>query len=148
MFDSEGSRRLEELRAAMCVSDDLSLLDALDSAGTLLLEFAGSDVGGLGSGGSMLAARKVQRLKSLVALGEAHVNAELDAHKTTFLEDGLSTDRWLAQEPRQRGSGCKRRVGVANMFTLKARHASVLFVATTATYLIVVLPLVLWWFGR
>ena len=38
-------------------------------------------------------------------------------------------------------------VGVANMFTLKARHASVLFVATTATYLIVVLPLVLWLFG-
>jgi len=38
-------------------------------------------------------------------------------------------------------------VGVANMFTLKARHASVLFVASTAIYLIVVLPLVLWRFG-
>ena len=39
-------------------------------------------------------------------------------------------------------------VAVANMFHLKPREASVLFVVNTLTYLVIVLPVVLWIFGR
>ena len=39
-------------------------------------------------------------------------------------------------------------VAVANMFGLKPREASALFVTNTLTYLLVVLPVVLWLFGR
>jgi len=39
-------------------------------------------------------------------------------------------------------------VAVANMFRLKPREASVLFVVNTFTYLVVVLPVVFWIFGQ
>lgn len=38
-------------------------------------------------------------------------------------------------------------VAVANMFSLRPREASVFFVANTFTYLVVVLPVILWIFG-
>ena len=38
-------------------------------------------------------------------------------------------------------------VAVANMFGLRPREASVLFVGNTVMYLALVLPLVFWWFG-
>ena len=38
-------------------------------------------------------------------------------------------------------------VGVANMFGVKPRVASLVFVVTTLTYLIVILPFVLWFYG-
>jgi len=39
-------------------------------------------------------------------------------------------------------------VAVANMFSLRPREASVLFVANTLSYLVIVLPAVIWIFGR
>jgi hypothetical protein len=39
-------------------------------------------------------------------------------------------------------------VAVANMFSLKPQESSVLFVANTVMYLVLVLPMVFWLFGR
>ncbi len=122
MFDSHESRGMatlgplrERLRCDQRLySDDLGVPSV--SPGQvkgLLSEHATTDVSLLDDHELLEHAADFERCRTLMTIASAHLSVEIDSRRASVSEHGLTTPQFLAQDPQQPRTECKRRVRVA-----------------------------------
>ncbi len=106
---------LEGIRVEAAGSAGSVMPSAAGSVVCTLMNLSGSAVDGMSDRELMGVATDLQRCRSLLAISEAHVSTELETRRCTTAVHGLSTAQFLAQQPQQPRSECRRRVRVAKM---------------------------------
>ena len=115
MFGVSGLELLERIRVEASASAGSVMPSAVGSVVCTLKNTAAAPVGEMSDGELMGVATDLQRCRSLLAVSEAHVSTELENRGCTIADHGLRTAQFLAVEPQQPRSECRRRVRVAKV---------------------------------